>query len=265
MPNRSRPETLPLLVLACGEYATAAYPMLLCSHLNRAQTCPTVPTTPQSAASAALLKMQRPRASSIPRNYRRIPPHERFSVADAAQLKLKLQALDDKLDPNVDVQTLQSACQPRPFHEEIYVDGSEEFFLLVKGIARADLIPNTYIEAYATLQQGRFPLNHFRVSDFTQGVDPTFSEMRRLLRPIDALCGTRLDGSLRALEDGGRCIRVAPSPPPSLANASQSRPFRFCSSPPSSRCRYTHICCLAKPTCPSCAPSAAPTTLRASV
>jgi hypothetical protein len=191
--------------------------------------------------------MQAHRSSSIPRNYRRIPPQERFSVADAAQLKLKLQALDDKLDPNADLQTLKSACQPRPFHEEIYVDGSEEFFLLVKGIMRADLIPDTYIEAYATLQQGRFPLNHFRVSEFTKGVDPTVSEMRRLLGPIDALCGTRLDGSLRALEDGGRCIRVVPS----VANGSQSSPFRSCSSPPSSPCKYTPICCLAKPICPS--------------
>jgi hypothetical protein len=155
--------------------------------------------------------MQPHRSSSIPRNYRRIPPQERFSVADAAQLKLKLQALDDKLGPDVDLETLKSACQPRPFHEEIYVDGSEEFFLLVKGIARADLIPDTYIEAYAALQQGRFPLNHFRVSEFTKGVDPTFSEMRRLLAPMDELCGTKLDGSLRALEAGGKCTCVAPS------------------------------------------------------
>jgi hypothetical protein len=137
----------------------------------------------------------RPRASSIPRHYRRIPAHERFSVADAAQLKLKLQALDD----------LKSACQPRPFHEEIYVDGSEEFFLLVKSVARADLIPDTYIEAYATLQQGRFPLNRYRVSDFTRGVDPTFSEIRPLLNKIDELCGTKLDQSFRSLEDRGKC------------------------------------------------------------
>jgi hypothetical protein len=124
-------------------------------------------------------------------------------VADAAQLKLKLQALDDKLEPNVDATALEHACQSRPFHEEIYVDGSEEFFLLVKHVTRPDLIPTIYIEAYITVQQGRFPLNHRRVTDFNKGVDPTFSEIRGLLPKIDELCGTKLAESFRTLEDQG--------------------------------------------------------------
>jgi hypothetical protein len=202
----------------------------------------------------------RPRASSIPRHYRRIPAHERFSVADAAQLKLKLQALDDKLNPNVDIQILKSACQPRPFHEEIYVDGSEEFFLLVKSVARADLIPDTYIEAYATLQQGRFPLNRYRVSDFTRGVDPTFSEIRPLLNKIDELCGTKLDQSFRSLEDRGKCNPVARS---FLTDMSQSSPSRSFDCPPSSLCTYTRTYCLVKPTLPYYVSQAASTTLLA--
>jgi hypothetical protein len=149
------------------------------------------------------MELYRPRSSSIPRQYRQIPAAERFTVTDAAQLKLKLQALDDKLEPDVDVATLKSACLSRPFHEEIYVDGSEEFYLLVKSIPRADLIPDVYIQAYTTAQQGRFPLNHYSVSDFRKGVDPTFSNIRKLLAKIDQLCGTKLDESFRTLENRG--------------------------------------------------------------
>lgn len=150
------------------------------------------------------MELYRPRVASIPRNYRQLPAQDAFSVTDAAQLKLKLQALDDKLTRHVDIQVLRDACEPRPFHEEIYVDGSEAFFLLVKGLPRADLIPAVYIEGFATLQQRRFPLNERRISDFTKGIDPTFSEVRSLLERIDELCGTKLDSMIRSLEDQGR-------------------------------------------------------------
>ncbi|KAF2032067.1 hypothetical protein EK21DRAFT_61774 [Setomelanomma holmii] len=150
------------------------------------------------------MELYRPRSSSIPRNHRQIPFDKRFTVADAAQLKLKLQALDDNLDRHVDIATLKSACQSRPFHEEIYMDGSEEFFMLVHSLMRADLIPDVYVEAYATVQQGRFHLNRYRVSDFKKGVDPTFSQVRPLLEKIDELCGTKLDQSYRLLEDEGK-------------------------------------------------------------
>ncbi|KAH5106884.1 hypothetical protein HBH72_048670 [Parastagonospora nodorum] len=147
------------------------------------------------------MELYRPRTASIPPNFRQIPAAQRFNVTDAAQLKLKLQALDDKLEPHVDASALENACLSRPFHEDVYVDGSEEFFLLVKNVARADLIPAVYIDAYTTVQQGRFPLNRPRVSDFKKGVDPTFSEIRALLPRIDELCGTRLSESFLALED----------------------------------------------------------------
>jgi hypothetical protein len=160
-----------------------------------------------TVSRTAAMELYRPRSSSIPRHYRQIPASERFTVTDAAQLKLKLQALDDKLEPDVDVATLKNACLSRPFHEEIYVDGSEEFYLLVKSIPRADLIPDVYIQAYATVQQGRFPLNHYTVSDFRKGVDPTFSDIRQLLSKIDQLCGTKLYESFRALENRGKCLR----------------------------------------------------------
>jgi hypothetical protein len=140
-----------------------------------------------------------------------MPANKRFTVADAAQLKLKLQALDDKLEPDANIDTLRGACQGRPFHEEIYMDGSEEFYMLVNPVMRPDLIPEVYIEAYAAVQQGRYHLNQYRVSDFKKGVDPTFSEIRGLLGKIDALCGTKLDESYQALEDEGMCDVVTPS------------------------------------------------------
>jgi hypothetical protein len=143
------------------------------------------------------MELYRPRTASIPPNFRQIPAAQRFNVTDAAQLKLKL-------EPHVDASALENACLSRPFHEEVYVDGSEEFFLLVKDVARADLIPAIYIDAYTTVQQGRFPLNRRRVSDFKKGVDPTFSDIRALLPRIDELCGTRLSESFLALEDQGR-------------------------------------------------------------
>jgi hypothetical protein len=159
------------------------------------------------------MELFRPRGASIPRNYRQLPDQDRFSVTDAAQLKLKLQALDDKLERGVDVKVLHDACEARPFHEDVYVDGSEEFFLLVKGIRRAELIPSVYIEAYATLQQGRFPLNQRSIGDFTKGLDPTFSEVRSLMGKIDGLCGTSLYQSIRSLEHEGWYSHFHLAPP----------------------------------------------------
>lgn len=184
------------------------------------------------------MELYRPRGSSIPRNYRQIPPEDRFSVADAAQLKLTLHALDDKIGRNADIQTLKDACQARPFHEEIYVDGSEEFFLLVKSITRADLIPMVYIEALDTLRQGRFPINHHRYTDFKKGIDPTFSEVRALLGRIDGLCGTKLDASICALENEGRC---SPAERSFLAYRVLVTPFPFLRLPAELRLQiYAH-------------------------
>ncbi|CAO2652200.1 Nn.00g004830.m01.CDS01 [Neocucurbitaria sp. VM-36] len=154
--------------------------------------------------------LQRPRSSSsISRQYHRLAHQERFSVTDAVQLKLKLQALDHALSSlsssnrqgRVHVTQIADACQPRPFHEAVYVDGSEEFYLLVKAVSRPDLIPNVYMEAYTAVLHGRPYLNHDKVSDFTKGVDPTFSEIRLLLAGIDALCETELAAAFSRLED----------------------------------------------------------------
>jgi len=157
-------------------------------------------------------------ASSVPRSYRQhLPAQEKFTVTDATLLKLRLQALDDAIAPDIAIDALKEKCQARPFHEEVYVDGSEEFFLLVKAIPRADLIPDVYIEAYHALQCGRFPVNQHRVSDLTKGVDPTWSDVNALLGRIDGLCGTRLDDAFRRLVSQGKCCCPAHSFPANIA------------------------------------------------
>lgn len=150
------------------------------------------------------------RSRSIPRHYHRVAREERFSVTDAVHLKVKLQALDNALSSisiadqrRFDIKKVTDACQSRPFHETVYVDGSEEFHLLVKGISRPDLIPDVYLQAYKTVLEGRPYLNEYSVSDFKKGVDPTFSEIRRILDKIDVLCETDLQGVFHRLERDG--------------------------------------------------------------
>ncbi|OAL43854.1 hypothetical protein IQ07DRAFT_592659 [Pyrenochaeta sp. DS3sAY3a] len=154
------------------------------------------------------MELYRPRSSSIPRQYHRIPRLERFSVTDAVHLKLRLQALDAALStvsPADDYATIfaaiDDACQPRPFHETVYIDGSEQFYLVVKPLSRPDLIPEVYADAYTAVLLGRPFVNTFTVSDFSKGIDPTFSEIRVLLASIDGLCETDLKGAFERLED----------------------------------------------------------------
>jgi hypothetical protein len=133
---------------------------------------------------------------------------ESFTVAEAAQLKLRIQKLDDRLEPTADIETLRRACEPRPFHETIYLDGSEDFYLRVKQIPRPDLIPDVYIEAYDAVLHGRFPVNHGRITDLSKGVDPTFSQILPILDQIDVLCSTKLADAYRSLEAAGMYIRM---------------------------------------------------------
>lgn len=152
------------------------------------------------------------RASSIPRQYHRIAQAERrdhgFSVADAAHLKLQLQALDKALpglspaQPSVrDITSFSdTACTQSARGASLYIAGSEEFFLVVKRVARPDLIPHVYAQACEAMVRGRPYVNRYAVSDFNKGVDPTFSDIRRLLPDIDRVCDTQLDGAVRRLE-----------------------------------------------------------------
>lgn len=203
------------------------------------------------------MELYRPRSSSIPRQYHRIPRLERFSVTDAVHLKLRLQALDAALstvspadDCAAIVAAIADACQPRPFHETVYIDGSEQFYLVVKPLSRPDLIPEVYADAYTAVLLGRPFVNTFAVSDFSKGVDPTFSELRVLLASIDGLCETDLKGAFERLEDKGKHL-LCPLPMRARTNESpQSSRSPFSDSRPSCVSKSMQSSCPAKPMSP---------------
>lgn len=161
------------------------------------------------------LQARSQRSSSIPRHYHRIAEaerrDERFSVADAAQLKLRLQALDkvmSAMQPEhshaLDMNKITEATRSQSSCGTVYVAGSEEVYLVVKPVSRADLIPNVCAEACKTMLRGTPYVNRYDVSDFTKGVDPTFSEIKRLLPDIDRVCETDLGGAVARLEARGK-------------------------------------------------------------
>lgn len=146
-------------------------------------------------------------SATHPSSAHRLPRLNHFTVTDAVHLKLRLQAVDAALSQCLqgnhgacNITRLVQAAQSRPFHEAVYVDGSEAFYLLVKSLSRPDLIPDTYIAAYSALSCGRPYVNRYYVSDAKKGPDPTFSEIRPLLGAIDVLCQTNLKAALNHQE-----------------------------------------------------------------
>ncbi|EMD93008.1 hypothetical protein COCC4DRAFT_196830 [Bipolaris maydis ATCC 48331] len=155
------------------------------------------------------------RSSSIPRQYHRMAAagrqDHRFSLADAVDLKPKLQALDKALagtctghSRGLDFTSIDDAVSMQSPHVAVYVDGSEEFFLMVKTVSRPDLIPKVLAEAIKAMFHGRPYVNISRTSDFRKGADPTFSDFRPILPDIDRLCGTNLAGVVARLEAQGK-------------------------------------------------------------
>jgi hypothetical protein len=200
------------------------------SHLSN-----TLQTSTMAIYTLADLPTSRARSSSIPRQCHRIAEaerkEERFSVPKAVQLKLRLQALDQALSHEagsaVDIDTTADACQSR-----LYVAGSEELYLAVKGLSRPDLIPDVYVEAYQTALQGRHYVNNYKVTDVRKGVDPTFSEIRAVLGDIDRVCETGLEGAFSRLEMKGRSISCRLVPPLTCPSQAVSIPPAACRAPP---------------------------------
>jgi hypothetical protein len=193
------------------------------------------------------------RSSSIPRQYHRLGGAQRqdhrFSVADAVQLKLKLQALDRALSGTFTDQSyehvmanINEALHLQPPPGTVYVAGSEEFFLIVKSVSRPDLIPSVFAEASEAMLQGRPYVNRYNVSDFKKGVDPTFSEIRRLLPDIDRACETDLDGAVARLEAQGK-LRVPSRAYQRCTDMAQSHLFHFCDFQLSSAYMYIRTLC----------------------
>jgi len=76
----------------------------------------------------------------------------------------------------------------------MYVNGSEELYLALKGLWVPHLIPNLYAEAFKAVLAGRYHVNNDAYLD-------TFSTIRNYLRELDRLCETDLEGKFVRLED----------------------------------------------------------------
>ncbi|KAI4713836.1 hypothetical protein J4E89_001284 [Alternaria sp. Ai002NY15] len=138
---------------------------------------------------------------------------ERFSLADAGHLKLKLQALDraiSSIRPDShsedDITNINDACKANPSGGSVYVAGSERFYLVVKGLTGPRATADAYAEAYKNVLRGRPYANKYKLPGWA-GPTPTFSEIRPLLRDIDIACETNLESAFAILEE-----RVKPFP-----------------------------------------------------
>lgn len=136
------------------------------------------------------------------------PEKQRFTIADATLLKQRLKILNETLSNNrsnlhsVDFAQLIEACAPFSHSQaRWYVSGSEELYIFVRSIPRADLIPIVYIRAFQDALAGRFHTNSRDTSDGTEVGGPTFSEIRVMLDEIDRLCATNLKDKYNELED----------------------------------------------------------------
>jgi hypothetical protein len=163
----------------------------------------------------------------------------RFSVTDAVHLKLKLQALDNAVSSihpekhdEADIASITNACQERPFEETVYVAGSEEFYLVVKGLPRPHIIADVYAEAYKNVLQGKPYVNNYNLTG-SRGTCCIFSEVRTVLGDIDRVCDTNLEGAFAKLEERGRShISVHTAILLTLNSSAVSVPPTPCRAPP---------------------------------
>ncbi|KAF3035667.1 hypothetical protein E8E12_003646 [Didymella heteroderae] len=129
----------------------------------------------------------------------------KFTVADAGDLKLKLQALHRLLE-----------CTPLDQHSRLrfddilqapssrtYVDGSEHVYFTIKSLSWPSKIPEAFIEAYREVLQSRPFTNRYIYKPIVSGTwhqetsisarsAATFSAIRPLLPELDSLCDTEL-------------------------------------------------------------------------
>ncbi|KAF2676354.1 hypothetical protein K458DRAFT_183571 [Lentithecium fluviatile CBS 122367] len=149
----------------------------------------------------------RPRSSSIPRNYTRMPrPDDQFDVVKAGALCLKLRAIDGLLHsaPSWHRLVLDFAAIIRSDTTTQSVADTEvldHLPVLLARMRRPDLIPDTFVDLYTTVLKGRIYRNENRCSDFRKGPDPTCSEVLRILPVIDHQLGTSLSAFFNAMND----------------------------------------------------------------
>ncbi|KAF2195812.1 hypothetical protein K469DRAFT_616694 [Zopfia rhizophila CBS 207.26] len=147
------------------------------------------------------------RSTSIPRDYAKRRQYG-FSVYDAGELLVKLQALDKLLHSSpVDLHSsLSFDSTIRPPSTQISQHAVEanslarELFDLMtkRKVRRPDGIPAAYEQAYKAVLAGRFYVNESKIIDFAKGRECTCSEALHALPRIDELLGTTFGARFNA-------------------------------------------------------------------
>lgn len=140
----------------------------------------------------------------------------KFTVANAGDLKLRLQALHRllKRTPVAQHGTLRFDDILKPALSRTYVGGSENVYFAVKSLSWPSRIPQVFIEAYREVLQRRPFTNKYiykppQAGAWRQDISvsaraaATFSSIRPLLPELDMLCNTELTGFYQRAENQG--------------------------------------------------------------
>ncbi|KAF1925815.1 uncharacterized protein M421DRAFT_423375 [Didymella exigua CBS 183.55] len=136
-----------------------------------------------------------------------------FMVANAGDLKLKLQALNNLLvrTPLNQHSELHFDAIFESVSSRTYVDGSEEVYFTVKNLSWPSKIPEAFINAYLEVLQGRPFTNSYifkterwwtpgQLTSVSAKSAATFSTIRLVLPDLDMLCNTKLNDFFQQAE-----------------------------------------------------------------
>ncbi|KAF3046753.1 hypothetical protein E8E11_005349 [Didymella keratinophila] len=137
----------------------------------------------------------------------------KFTVANAGDLKLRLQALHKLLirTPVEHHSRLRFDGILKAASSRTYVDGSENLYFAVKSLSWPSKIPEAFTEAYREVLQSRPFTNRYIYKSVKAGSwhqelsvsarsAATFSAIRPLLSELDGLCNTELTGFYQRAE-----------------------------------------------------------------
>ncbi|KAJ4367950.1 hypothetical protein N0V86_009791 [Didymella sp. IMI 355093] len=138
-------------------------------------------------------------------NEKLVDDGSKFTVANAGDLKLRLQALHELLihTPLEQHSGIRFDDTLNGISSRTYVNGSEKVYFTVKGLSWPSKIPEAFIEAYREVLQCRPHTNKYIYKTITAGSwhlemsvsarsAATFSAIRPLLPELDSLCDTEL-------------------------------------------------------------------------
>jgi hypothetical protein len=140
----------------------------------------------------------------------------KFTVANAGDLKLRLQALHELLihTPLEQHSGIRFDDILNGISSRTYVNGSEKVYFTVKDLSWPSKIPEAFIEAYREVLQCRPYTNKYIYKTITAGSRhlemsvsarsaATFSAIRPLLPELDSLCDTELTSFYKRAESQG--------------------------------------------------------------